>query len=97
MNKTLDELAAEYKGKGSTESESVLIDSNGDKKEGYVSFWSNKSDATKIILRCKKSIIKCEEVGDGVQLTIDRKAFRGMVYAFRSVKDKKKKLPKKPL
>lgn len=91
MKKTLEELSASFKGKGSAESESVLVDNNGDKTEGYVSVWSNKADATKIISRCKNSIIRYEELGDGVQLFIDRKAFRGIVYAFRSVKDKKDK------
>ena len=90
MKKTLEELSADFKGKGSIESESVLVDSNGDKAEGYVSVWSNKSDATKIIARCKNSILRYEELGDGVQLFIDRKAFRGLVYAFRQVGGKKK-------
>lgn len=80
----LDDVIKQFKGKGGDpEAESILNDSNSDKKEGYVSFWSNKSDAAKVIERCKNSIINCEVIGDGVQLTIDRKAFRGLVYCFR--------------
>ena len=82
--KTIDEILNLFKGKGGDpESESVLLDSNHDKKDGFVSFYSNKSDAAKVIERCKEGIISFELIGDGVQLKIDRKWFRGMVFAFK--------------
>ena len=89
MNKkiTLDELYAMYKGKGGgPESESIIIDSNIDRKDGYVSIWSNKGDVAKIIERCKKDIISFEYKGDGVNFNINRKAFRGVHCAFRRTK-----------
>lgn len=84
---TLEEIATIFRGKGGgLEAESIINDSNFEKKEGYVSVWSNKADAAKIIDRCKKGIKVYSLVGDGVQLTIDRKYFRGLVCAFRNVK-----------
>lgn len=92
---SLDEILELYKGKGGNpESESVLVDSNLDKKAGFVSVWSNKNDAAKIISRCRDSIVFFEMVGDGVQLHIDRKAFRGMVYCFRNTTKKRSRKTK---
>lgn len=84
---TLDEIIVMFSGKGGNpDAESVLVDNNTDKKEdGTVSFWSNKNDAAKVIKRCKNAIKRYELVGDGIQLTIDRRAFRGILYSFRSV------------
>ncbi len=81
---TLDEIISTFKGKGGgPEAESVLVDNNHDKKDNFVTIWSNKNDLVKIISRCKNSIKKFEMIGDGVQLTIDRKAFRGILSSFR--------------
>ncbi len=87
---SIDEILASFKGKGGNpESESIIVDSNHDKKEGFVSVWSNKADAAKIIERCRNSIKDYYLLGDGVQLVIDRKAFRGILCAFRQVKERK--------
>ena len=84
---SLDEVMEKFKGKGGNpESETVLIDSNLDKIDGFVSVWSNKADAAKIIARCKNNIKSYRTVGNGIQLEIDRRAFRGIVYAFRGTK-----------
>jgi hypothetical protein len=68
---------------GHPESESILIDSNLDKKDGYVTFWSDNATAAKIAKRSKKYIKEIRNCKDGVQLKIDRKAFRGIEYCFK--------------
>ncbi len=85
---TLEEVKAYFKGKGGgPEGESHIIDANADKKEGFVWVYSTKSDATKIIERCGDAILDYGFLdGQGVQLKIDRKAFRGIHCAFRNVK-----------
>lgn len=85
---TLTEIAQYYKGKGGgPEGESHIIDANADKKEGFVYVYSTKADATKIIERCGDAIIDYDFLDSrGVQLKIDRKAFRGIHCAFRNVK-----------
>ena len=85
---TLEELKLSFKGRGGdSESESIVVDSNLDKRDGYVSIYSSNKDVAKIIERCASSIIDSEILGtSGVQFKIDRKAFRGIHCAFRSVK-----------
>jgi hypothetical protein len=85
---TLNEIKQFFKGKGGgPESESHIIDANCDKKEGYVWVYSTNKDAAKIIERCEGAILDYDFLGKvGVQLKIDRKAFRGIHCAFRSVK-----------
>ncbi len=85
---SLDEIAEYFKGKGGgPEGESHIVDANADKKEGFVWVYSTKSDATKIIERCGDAILDYGFLdGQGVQLKIDRKAFRGIHCAFRNVK-----------
>tara|TARA_R100001594_G_scaffold146133_1_gene197147 strand:+ start:241 stop:549 length:309 start_codon:yes stop_codon:yes gene_type:complete len=85
---TLEEVKAYFKGKGGgPEGESHIIDANADKKEGFVWVYSTKSDATKIIERCGDAILDYGFLDrQGVQLKIDRKAFRGIHCAFRNVK-----------
>jgi len=85
---TLKEIASYYKGKGGgPEGESHVIDANADKKEGFVWVYSTKSDAAKIIERCGDAILDYSFLdAQGVQLKIDRKAFRGIHCAFRNVK-----------
>ena len=82
-NLSLDELLEKFTKSGNLECESVLVDSNADKKMNYVSIWSNKSDVSKIIKRCRNDIKDYEIVGDGVMFRIDRKAFRGIQFALR--------------
>ena len=85
---TLEEISKHFKGKGGgPEGESHIIDANADKKEGFVWVYSTKHDAAKIIDRCKESILDYSFLDSrGVQLKIDRKAFRGIQCAFRKVK-----------
>ncbi len=85
---SLKEIRDHFKGKGGgPESESHIVDCNADKKDGFVWVYSNKADATKIIDRCGDAIIDYSFLDSGVQLKIDRKAFRGVHCAFRNVKD----------
>lgn len=85
---TLDELVALFKGKGGgPEGETVLVDNNEDKKDGFITVWSDTASAAKIIQRCKKDIIDYNYESDGVMLKIDRRAYRGSWCAFRSTKD----------
>ena len=85
---SLDEIAEYFKGKGGgPEGESHIVDANADKKEGFVWVYSNKADATKIIDRCGDAILDYSFLDSGIQLKIDRKAFRGIHCAFRNVKD----------
>lgn len=87
---TLDEVCEMFRGKGGDpESENVIVDNNTDKKDGFVTVWGNKADIAKLIDRTKPNIIKFELVGNGVQLYIDRKAFRGIVNAFKTSKVRK--------
>lgn len=90
-DRTIDDVHKKFKGKGGgPDAESILVDSNFDKKQGYVTVWTNKKDAAHLIERCKECIIDFHETspgdekdGGGVMLKINRKAFRGIVYAFR--------------
>lgn len=85
---TLDEVQKHFKGKGGTnpESESILVDNGADKAEGFVTLWSNRAEAAKIIERCGSMVTKFNATEDGVSLVIDRKAFRGLQYAFKTVR-----------
>ncbi len=88
--KTIDELIEKYRRKkGDEESESIIIDNNGDKKhEGFVRVWAMASDVAKVADRCRNSIVWWKEEADhgGCHFHIDKKAFRGVVYAFRRLK-----------
>ena len=42
------------------------------------------ADVAKIAERCRNSIVSFDEKGGGVDFVINRKAFRGVVYAFRN-------------
>jgi|TARA_R110002020_G_scaffold72542_1_gene186617 hypothetical protein len=85
---SLEEVAKHFKGLGGgPEGESHVIDANSDKKEGFVYVYSTKADAAKIIDRCGDAIVDYSFLDSrGVQLKIDRKAFRGIHCAFRNVK-----------
>jgi hypothetical protein len=54
--KTIDDLIKKYKSKkGDDESESIIIDNNGDKRhDGFVRVWAMGSDVSKIADRCRK-------------------------------------------
>jgi len=85
---TLNDIKKHFKGKGGgPEGESHVIDANADKKEGFVWVYSSKADAAKIIERCEDSILDYNFLDKrGVQLKINRKAFRGIHCAFRKIK-----------
>jgi hypothetical protein len=85
---TLDEVKDHFKGKaGGPEGESHIIDANADKKDGFVWVYSTNKDAAKIIDRCGAAVLDYDFLDRrGVQLKIDRKAFRGIHCAFRNVK-----------
>jgi hypothetical protein len=84
---TLAEVKQHFKGKGGgPEAESHIIDANADRKEDFVWFYSNKSDASKVIERCENDILGYSFLDSGIQLKIARKAFRGLEYAFRKNK-----------
>jgi|ETNvirenome_6_85_1030632.scaffolds.fasta_scaffold01475_13 hypothetical protein len=83
----INRIITEYKGKGGDEeAECILIDNNMDKKEKFVTVWGCNHNISKIAARCRKDILKIEEDGSGVSLFIHRRAFRGVVYAFRNTK-----------
>ena len=85
---SLEKIKEHFKGKsGGPEGESHICDSNLDKKEGVVWVYSTNKDAAKIIERCGDAILDYSFLDPrGVQLKIDRKAFRGIHCAFRNVK-----------
>ena len=85
---TVDDVIKKYKNKkGDGESETILVDNNSEKKEkGIVSVWGCTSEISRIAARCRNSIVNIRDDGDGCFLDIDRKAFRGVLYAFRTVK-----------
>ena len=83
----VDEVIKSFKGKGGDpEAEAIIIDNNTDKKDGYVTVWGCNHNIAKIAERCRKHIVQIDGNKDGVSLKIDRKAFRGLVYAFRTAK-----------
>ena len=67
-----------------------MTDTKNNKKDawgGFVYVYSTKTDAAKIIDRCGAAVIDYSFLDKrGVQLKIDRKAFRGIHCAFRNVK-----------
>lgn len=86
--KSLDEVYSLFKGKGGgVDAESIVNDSKHD--PNTVSVWSCTHVIAKLIERCKKDIVSYDVIFDlegnphGCQLEIDRKAFRGVHYAFR--------------
>ena len=85
MKVTVDDIIKKYKNKkGDEEAETILIDNNADKKRSNtVSIWGCTSDISKIAQRCRKHIVSIRDDANGCALEIDRKAFRGVVYAFK--------------
>lgn len=80
------EIADTFHGKGGgPESESHLNDSVADRREGFVSVWSDKNDVAKIINRCGDKILSATPMGGGVQIKICTSAFRGIEYAFKKI------------
>ena len=87
MEDKIDEVIKRFKGKGGDEeAETILIDNNADKREGLVTVWGCNHNIAKVAMRCRKAIVECRVDEAGASLTIKRKAFRGVVYAFRNVR-----------
>ena len=87
-NEQIDNIVRKYKNKkGDYESETILIDNNGDRKEANtVTVWGCTADISKIAGRCRSAIVSIRDDDDGCSLEIDRRAFRGVLYAFRNAK-----------
>lgn len=82
---TIESVIERFGGKGGDiESESVINDSNMDKKEGYIEIWSDNATAAKVVKRCGKYIQEINESQWGVSIRIDRKGFRGLEYCFKT-------------
>lgn len=87
--KTLKQVRELYHGKsGDIESESILVDANADKKDGFITIWSDNNDIAKILDRCSSMVLEYKEQGGGYSIKINRKAFRGLSYAFKRVDNK---------
>ena len=88
MEVTVDDIIKKYKNKkGDSESETILIDNNAERKEkNTVSIWGCTADISKIASRCRNAIVSIRDDADGCSLEIDRRAFRGVLYAFRNAK-----------
>ncbi len=88
MKVTVDDIIKKYKNKkGDDEAETILIDNNHDRKNtNTVSVWGCTADIANIAARCRDQIISIRDDSDGCALEIDRRAFRGVLYAFRNVK-----------
>ena len=74
-----------FKHSGPPESESYLHDSKFDKEEGQVCVSTDNSLVYRLLKRlAPESVINIKDCGVGmVELTIKRKAFRGIEYAFK--------------
>ena len=88
MKVTVDDIIKKYKNKkGDEEAETILIDNNWDrKKTNTVSIWGCTADISKIASRCRNAIVSIRDDKNGCSLEIDRRAFRGVLYAFRNAK-----------
>ena len=87
MQSTIDEVIERFKGKGGDEeAETILVDNNADKRSGLVTVWGCNHNIAKVAMRCRKAIVECRVDESGASLTIERRAFRGVVCAFRNVK-----------
>tara|TARA_R100000995_G_C3483802_1_gene125767 strand:- start:1313 stop:1639 length:327 start_codon:yes stop_codon:yes gene_type:complete len=80
----LRELASRYKGLGGgPNSESSAYASKQDIREGFAWFWSDNSDVSNLIQRSKDYILEVRDFGDNVSMKIDKRGYRGPIYAFR--------------
>ena len=87
MQSRIDEVIERFKGKGGDEeAETILVDNNADKRAGLVTVWGCNHNIAKVAMRCRKAIVACRVDESGASLTIERRAFRGVVCAFRNVK-----------
>jgi hypothetical protein len=84
----LQDLATKYKGLGGgPDSESSVHASKQDIKEGYAWFWSDNSDVSNLIQRSQDYILEVRDFGGNVSMKLDRRGYRGPIYAFRPDKN----------
>ena len=84
----LQDLAYRYKGLGGgPDSESSVHASKQDIKEGFAWFWSDNSDVSNLIQRSKDYILEVRDFGSNVSMKVDKRAYRGSIYAFRPDKN----------
>ena len=84
----LQDQAVKYKGLGGgPDSESSVHASKQDIKGGYAWFWSDNSDVSNLIQRSQDYILEVRDFGGNVSMKIDKRAYRGSIYAFRPDKN----------
>lgn len=84
FEEALNDLAARYKGLGGgPHSESSVHASKQDIREGFAWFWSDNSDVSNLIQRSKDYILEVRDFGGNVSMKVDKRAYRGSIYAFR--------------
>ena len=84
---TYDLIIETFKGKGGDiEAESILLDNNFDRKEGYVQVYAHGKWAAIIAKRCRSAIISAKIHKEAVDFKIKRSAFRGIHTAFKVTK-----------
>ena len=84
FEKALQDLASRYKGLGGGPNrESSAYASKQDIREGFAWFWSDNSDVSNLIQRSKDFILEVRDFGDNVSMKIDKRGYRGPIYAFR--------------
>ena len=84
FEKALQDIARKYKGLGGgPNSESSVHASKQDIREGFAWFWSDNSDVSNLIQRSKDFILEVRDFGDNVSMKIDKRGYRGPIYAFR--------------
>ena len=85
FEEALQDLASKYKGLGGgPHSESSVHASKQDIKEGYAWFWSDNSDISNLIQRSRDYILEVRDFGGNVSMKIDKRGYRGPIYAFRT-------------
>tara|TARA_R100000406_G_scaffold93736_1_gene84367 strand:+ start:865 stop:1191 length:327 start_codon:yes stop_codon:yes gene_type:complete len=84
FEQALQDLAARYKGLGGgPDSESSVHASKQDIREGFAWFWSDNSDVSNLIQRSKDYILEVRDHGGNISMRIDKRGYRGPIYAFR--------------
>ena len=80
----LQELHARFKGKGGTpESESAINNNKYDLKDGFVWFYSDNCDVSKLIQRSDSYILEVRDHGHSVDFKMDKRGFRSCINAFK--------------
>lgn len=84
FEKKLQELKKRFTGvKKSAESETAVNAQKQDLRDGFVYFWSDNSDITKLIKRSASHIIAVRDCGETVCFKVSKDGFRGCCHAFK--------------